>query len=169
MRYARYFSGGDFLENCSRKIILRASSCRRVGRLRVQPLLRAARLRASFGALALLLTLTLALFSATSAFAVANVTAGSASASADTAADAIATTPGFTTVSTITIAESANNTFSQNNTTYTLTFTAPSGWTFDLGGAAPSVTKNGGGSDINTPTINRVRSSGAHRLGNRKP
>jgi hypothetical protein len=169
MRYARYFSGGDFLDNCSRRIILRASSCRRVGRLGVQPLLRAARLRASFGARALLLTLTLALFSATSAFAVANVTAGSASASADTAADATATTPGFATVSTITIAESANNTFSQNNTTYTLTFIAPSGWTFDLGGAAPSVTKNGGGSDINTPTINRVRSSGAHRLGNRKP
>lgn len=157
MRYSMHLGGGDFLESCFRKIILRASSCRRVGRLGVQPLLRAARLRASFGALALLLTLTLALFSATSAFAVANVTAGSASASADTAADATATTPGFTTVSTITIAESANNTFSQNNTTYTLTFTAP------------SVTKNGGGSDINTPTINRVRSSGAHRLGNRKP
>jgi len=94
----------------------------------------------------------------TNAFAVATVTAGSASASADTAADA--TVPSFTTVSTITIAESANNTFSQASTAYTLTLTTPSGWTFDTGGVAPSVAKNGGGSDIvGNPAINRINNT----------
>jgi uncharacterized repeat protein (TIGR01451 family) len=106
-----------------------------------------------------LLGLVVGLISATNAFAAANVMAGTASASADTAADATATIPSFTGISTITIAESTFVVFAQTGTTYTLTFTAPSGWTFDLGGADPSVTKNGGASDITDPTINRVDSN----------
>lgn len=90
--------------------------------------------QANFGFLGALLALLIGLFSATNVFAVANVTAGIASASADTAADAGAT---FTAVSTITIAESANGTFSQSSTTYTLTFSAPAGWIFDMGGRCP--------------------------------
>ena len=107
----------------------------------------------------ILLGLVVGLISATNAFAAANVTAGMANASADTAADATATIPSFTGISTITIAESGVGTFAQTGTLYTLTFTAPSGWTFDLGGADPSVTNNVGASDITNLVINRVDSN----------